>query len=327
MYQGFIFKKEGILERKRRIFFIFFFLSLVVGVSASFLFYDNAEFEIGRVKSMVVNDGGIVFGSQDFEGNTIQEVLEKSGIRLRAEDRVWPDLSSRAISGQTIFITRAREASVSIDGGEKKIISRERTVGGMFASGDIDLDEDDIVKPDREALLAEGLKITVTRVEIREEMKETPIAFQTKTTEDDELSWRKKIITRKGEMGVKQTTYRVAYHDGREVNRKILKTEVTKEPVAEVVTQGTFVKLGKKHEGGASWYAWTGTMAAANPWLPKGSYVKVTNLENGKSVIVVINDRGPFVPGRIIDLDKVAFQKIASIGAGVIRVRMEEISN
>nr|MBP7822300.1 G5 domain-containing protein [Candidatus Moranbacteria bacterium] len=279
------------------------------------------------VKTVVLNDDGLAGELRDVEGNTIQEVLEKSGIHLRAEDSVRPELSARAISGQTIFITRAREVSVNIDGGEKKFISQERTVGEMLSSGDIDLNDDDIVKPDRKVLLTEGLKITVTRVEIREEIKEAPIAFETKTTEDDELSWRKKITTQKGEKGIKATTYRVAYHDGKEVNRKIMKTEVMKEPVAEVVTQGTFVKLGKKHEGGASWYAWTGTMAAANPWLPKGSYVKVTNLENGKSVIVVINDRGPFVGGRIIDLDKVAFAKIASIGAGVINVKMEEISN
>ncbi|MFZ2187336.1 MAG: septal ring lytic transglycosylase RlpA family protein [Candidatus Moraniibacteriota bacterium] len=85
--------------------------------------------------------------------------------------------------------------------------------------------------------------------------------------------------------------------------------------------------MGKSHSGGASWYAFTGTMAAANPWLPMGSYVKVTNVGNGKSVIVKINDRGPFVPGRIIDLDKAAFTRIASIGAGVINVKMEEIIN
>ena len=102
---------------------------------------------------------------------------------------------------------------------------------------------------------------------------------------------------------------------------------MTKEPTKEIVTQGTYVKIGKSHRGAASWYAWTGTMAAANPWLPMGSYVRVTNMDNGKSVIVKINDRGPFVPGRIIDPDKVAFQKIASIGAGVINVKMEEITN
>jgi rare lipoprotein A len=58
-----------------------------------------------------------------------------------------------------------------------------------------------------------------------------------------------------------------------------------------------------------------------------GSYVKVTNTANGKSVIVKINDRGPFGGGRIIDLDKVAFQEIASLGQGVAQVKMEEITN
>ena len=55
--------------------------------------------------------------------------------------------------------------------------------------------------------------------------------------------------------------------------------------------------------------------------------VKVTNRANGKSVIVKINDRGPFGAGRIIDLDKVAFAKIADLGSGVVDVKMEEIVN
>lgn len=310
--------------KKKKILLIF--LACVVSIGY-FVFHDDSQFDTSRVKSVTIYDDGIVLGSQVIEGDTVQEVLEKSGIHLRGADGVWPELSARAISGQMIFITRAREAMVKIDGGEQKIISQARTVGEMFPLENIRLDEDDIVNPNRESYFTEGLKISVTRVEIREEVKETAIPFETKTTEDGDMSWRKKIITQKGERGVKATTYRVAYHDGKEVSRKVLKTEVTKDPVTENITQGTFVKLGKKHEGGASWYAWTGTMAAANPWLPKGSYVKVTNPSNGKSVIVVINDRGPFVGGRIIDLDKVAFAKIASIGAGVINVKMEEIVN
>jgi rare lipoprotein A (peptidoglycan hydrolase) len=216
---------------------------------------------------------------------------------------------------------------MKIDGSEQKVLTQAKSIRDIFPMENIRLDEDDIVKPDRSESVTEGLNIVVTRVEIREEVNESAIPFETKVTEDSVLSWRKKITTQKGEKGVKATTYRVAYHDGKEVSRKVLKMEITKDPTTELVTQGTFVKLGKKHEGGASWYAYTGTMAAANPWLPKGSYVKVTNLENGKSVIVVINDRGPFVGGRIIDLDKVAFQKIASLGAGVINVKMEEIVN
>ena len=100
-----------------------------------------------------------------------------------------------------------------------------------------------------------------------------------------------------------------------------------KKPQKEVVIQGTYIKLGKAHRGQASWYNFTGKMTAANPWLPLGSYVKVTNLANHKSVIVKIVDRGPFGKGRIIDLEKVAFAKIASLGAGVVNVKMEEIKN
>ncbi|AZG34400.1 septal ring lytic transglycosylase RlpA family protein [Shewanella psychromarinicola] len=62
---------------------------------------------------------------------------------------------------------------------------------------------------------------------------------------------------------------------------------------------------------------------AAHRDLPFGSNVKVTNTNNGKSVIVKINDRGPFVKGRIIDLSKSAFSSIGNISNGVINVKIE----
>ena len=126
---------------------------------------------------------------------------------------------------------------------------------------------------------------------------------------------------------MKEITYKVVSHNGQEISRKVINENIIKEPIIEIITQGTYVKLGKSHSGMASWYSHTGTMSAANPWLPIGSYVKVTNKANGKSVIVRINDRGPFGPGRIIDLDKVAFEKIAPLGQGVAEVKMEEIIN
>lgn len=64
-------------------------------------------------------------------------------------------------------------------------------------------------------------------------------------------------------------------------------------------------------------------LTAAHPTLPFGTYVMVTNLNNGQSVIVRINDRGPFVPGRIIDLSYAAARLLGAIGPGVIPVRLE----
>ena len=69
-------------------------------------------------------------------------------------------------------------------------------------------------------------------------------------------------------------------------------------------------------------YAYT----AAHRTLPLGTYVKVTNLSNGKSVVVKINDRGPFVKGRIIDLSYAAAKKIGMVNKGVQKVRIEAIT-
>jgi len=64
---------------------------------------------------------------------------------------------------------------------------------------------------------------------------------------------------------------------------------------------------------------------AAHKKLPFGTKVKVTNIKNRKSIIVKINDRGPFVKGRIIDLSGSAFSSIAKLSAGVIKVKIEVI--
>jgi rare lipoprotein A len=63
-------------------------------------------------------------------------------------------------------------------------------------------------------------------------------------------------------------------------------------------------------------------LTAAHKTLPLGTYVKVINLENGKSVIVKINDRGPFVEGRIIDLSYAAAKKLGMLKKGVAKVKL-----
>ena len=63
-------------------------------------------------------------------------------------------------------------------------------------------------------------------------------------------------------------------------------------------------------------------MTAAHKTLPFGTRVRVTHLGNGNSVDVVINDRGPYIAGRIIDLSRRAAQDIGMTGSGIARVRV-----
>lgn len=61
-------------------------------------------------------------------------------------------------------------------------------------------------------------------------------------------------------------------------------------------------------------------LTAAHKSLPLHSYVRVTNLENNESVVVKINDRGPFVRGRLIDLSQAAAQAIGLRGTGKVEI-------
>lgn len=79
--------------------------------------------------------------------------------------------------------------------------------------------------------------------------------------------------------------------------------------------QGRRTASGELYDGQA--------MTAAHKTLPFGTRVKVTDLDTGDSAVVRINDRGPFVPGRIIDVSERAAQQLGLVDAGVAEVRLQ----
>jgi len=120
------------------------------------------------------------------------------------------------------------------------------------------------------------------------------------------------------------------------------KTRYSKATMKPYVVRGvkyypTVVSIGDKFYGISSWYGpnfhgkltsngerynmWA--MTAAHKTLPMNTILKVTNRRNGKSVVVRVNDRGPFVSTRIIDLSKAAASKIDMIGTGTAPVVLE----
>ena len=67
-------------------------------------------------------------------------------------------------------------------------------------------------------------------------------------------------------------------------------------------------------------------LSAAHKSLPLGTKVRVTKASSGKSIVVKINDRGPFVKGRIIDLSRRAARRLGIIGSGVAKVEVEVLN-
>jgi rare lipoprotein A len=102
----------------------------------------------------------------------------------------------------------------------------------------------------------------------------------------------------------------------------------TKKPAAQPYQVGTASWYGSDFDGrltasGEPYDMYD--MTAAHLKLPLGSYVRVTNLHNGRAVVVKINDRGPIVPGRIIDLSYGAARALGYNSRGLQRVRLDVV--
>lgn len=105
---------------------------------------------------------------------------------------------------------------------------------------------------------------------------------------------------------------------------------------AAVVASSQFAQTATRKVGIASWYKMgkitangerfnPNGLTAAHRYLPFGTVVRVTNLRNGRQVVVRINDRGPFVKNRIIDLAYGAARRIGLNRSGIARVKLDII--
>ena len=318
---------------KRLLSLALFILIVVMIRSGAPLFFewsrstDPLVYDASQKESVTIIDDSFLMSIQKTNAKTVDELLHEFRKPIQKDDFIWPEKETPLFSGMTITIQRGKTIKIETKEGRRQVQTTRFTGEQVLSDNNIFLDENDISLPDAAIPLTNNTSLKVIRVVLEDQLVNKPIPFEKIVNEDEKLSWRKNVITQKGVPGTRQSTYRVTSYDGKEISRKLIDSQVTTPPATEISTQGTYVQVGKASLGLGSWYAFTGTLSAANPWLPLGSYARVTNQDNGKQVIVKINDRGPFGKNRIIDLDRVAFEKIASIGAGIINVKLEPITN
>jgi rare lipoprotein A (peptidoglycan hydrolase) len=272
----------------------------------------------------------------------VADILAESNITLDADlDRVFPGLDQK-IQSDWIIIEKGKRVGIKVDGRELKYISWAGTVGDLLAEAGISF-EDDLINFPLEQRVSEGLAVEITRVDRTLVNEEVSIAAKTMYKSDATLALGKKKVQTQAKDGKKLITYEVIFHDGTEVSRRVVSETILVQPVAGVILKGTrSISRGSSDgvmEGIASYYGAelhgrrtaSGVpfdmyaLTAAHKTLPFGTRVKVTYLATGKSVVVEINDRGPYVPGRIIDLSAAAAKAIGLYANGIGKVRIEII--
>ena len=214
-------------------------------------------------------------------------------------------------------------ATVVVKGKDHDVITNAGTVRELLSAMGITSDRDDRVLPSPSTPISEGMRVRYDAIAFRTRDVRVPIPYTTYTRYSDTLNPGAVRVDRAGVDGVMVERTRVKFVNGRAVTTQVLSRTVLQEATAARRVVGRENGSHGSQSGEASWYSFApgGGLTAAHPWLPFGTVVTVTNLANGKTVQVVINDRGPF-GGRIIDLSDEAFARIAPLSQGVCQVHL-----
>lgn len=283
----------------------------------------------------------IIRGDEVIEVSTdkvvVADVLADAQLVLDSKyEKPYPELDDE-LDLDYIVIKRAAEVEIRVDDQEQTVLSWAATIEELLAEQEISLDGD-ICNLALEAKPETGQRVEIIRVSEELVYEEVPIAADTRYKNDSALAAGTEKVQTQAKKGAKQITYAVTYHDGVEVARTKVDEEVIAEPVTGIILRGTRAMASRGIvEGIASYYGAelhgnktaSGVpfdmyaLTAAHRTLPFGTQVKVTFLATGRSVIVEINDRGPFIAGRIIDLSAAAAKEIGLYAHGIGKVKLE----
>ena len=100
-------------------------------------------------------------------------------------------------------------------------------------------------------------------------------------------------------------------------HKNAAETRVASHGLASFYTEGTQTASGERFD--------THELTAAHRTLPFGTRLRVTNVATGRSVTVRVNDRGPFVPGRVVDVSHSAAETLGMVGGGIAKVKLDVV--
>ncbi|MCM1179189.1 MAG: ubiquitin-like domain-containing protein [Clostridium sp.] len=180
-------------------------------------------------------------GSTEVEltGGRVQDALQQAGVTLLENDYVNHDLNAYLTDGMSVSVVHRCSVFLTVDGKTEHYLTQAHTVEELLQEQDITLGELDRIKPKRSGRLEDGTKVVVKRVEVKEVEVTEPVIFETEVTYSAAMLVGTSKITREGTNGEKLVTYQVTYVDGKEESRKAIKEKILKEPLSQLVLQGS----------------------------------------------------------------------------------------
>jgi rare lipoprotein A (peptidoglycan hydrolase) len=279
---------------------------------------------------------------------TVGQLLKEQGYYVRERDILHPARHERLKKGLVITLRRARPLFVRADGQIRLVYTSAAKTADLLSELGITMNGRDRVTPALQDLPAAGSEVTVTRINSAVVREEAVIPYATEMKNDPGMLRGRRQVLAQGKTGLIARTYEVTYADDKEESRRLLGEETLRSPSPRKVAVGTGAPLAaspvarggpvvQTSQGLASWYGLPfhgrrtsygeifdkNALTAAHRFLPHNTRVRVTYLKTGRSVEVRVNDYGPHIPGRVIDLSQAAAKAIGLLQSGVGMVKLE----
>ena len=174
---------------------------------------------------------------------TVDAALRDLNIRAGSDAKLSASRSQAlGRQGLSLSVTTPKAFSVKIGGKTQTLTSEAATVGDALSQAGVNVDRNDLVAPVRTTPLTRGLAVAVTKVDFKNSSKNESVAFETITKKDATLFEGQKKVLTEGKAGARSLAMRLTYLDGVLKGTKVLTTNVTATPVAQVVAVGTKAK-------------------------------------------------------------------------------------
>lgn len=252
--------------------------------------------------------------------SSVRSVLATTGLDLTGAVIRPSPTTPVGLSGLTIDVLLAHHLTIAVAGRAISLTTTATTVRAALSQAGVRLTRLDRVSVPLDAYPTDGMVVTVTFVRLGRLVTTSLIPFVTEDVADPALYVGQSQVAAPGRYGVLTSVYALTYVNGRLARQLLVSRRETARPSPRVIDVGT-TPPPPQESCLASWYNQYG-YGAANLTLPFGTQVRVVNVDTGASVTVTINDRGPYVTGRCIDLDVNAFAAIAPLGEGVVPVEL-----
>ena len=172
---------------------------------------------------------------------TVADAVEKAGITLGKNDKLSVDADENVTHGMEITIERGVSIRVTVAGKAKVYVTTEKTVAQALKQLKIKYDKDDIVEPSKNTKIKKGLRITVKKVEVKEETEEKVIPFATKTEYSESMEKGQSKVKQNGVNGKKTVVSKNTYVDGELTSSEVIEEKVITNAVNKIVVYGSKV--------------------------------------------------------------------------------------